>query len=354
MPRRVPRAGWCSSPPASWQLQVERALATYGSPLRVRVTAIYGGVPMGPQKKALQQGTDIVVATPGRLLDHMKQRTIDLSAIEILTLDEADRMLDMGFLPPLRKVIPALPRTRQTLMFSATFSKEVITLAGEFTRDAARVDVSDGQVVAPTVTHRMHPVSQERKRDLLVHVLTQAPVGQALVFCKTKRGSDRVGDGLEQAGIKVAVIHGNKSQGARKRALLDFKTGRVTTLVATDIAARGLDIVQLPLVVNYDLPLVADDYIHRVGRTGRAGHAGRAVSLVTAADRSLLADIQRRLPGPIEQVAVDGFAAGAAPGAGTGAAPRHRQQRQAPRRGTFRPSRPAGRRFYPTGGLPEP
>ncbi len=341
---RAPR-GLVLVPTRELALQVERALATYGSPLRVRVTAIYGGVPMGPQKKALQQGTDIVVATPGRLLDHMKQRTIDLSAIEILTLDEADRMLDMGFLPPLRKVIPALPRTRQTLMFSATFSKEVITLAGEFTRDAARVDVSDGQVVAPTVTHRMHPVSQERKRDLLVHVLTQAPVGQALVFCKTKRGSDRVGDGLEQAGIKVAVIHGNKSQGARKRALLDFKTGRVTTLVATDIAARGLDIVQLPLVVNYDLPLVADDYIHRVGRTGRAGHAGRAVSLVTAADRSLLADIQRRLPAPIEQVAVDGFAAGAALGAGPGAAPRHRQQRQAPRRGTFRPSRPAGRRF---------
>ena len=186
-------------------------------------------------------------------------------------------------------MIPALPRTRQTLMFSATFSKEVITLAGEFTRDAARVDVSDGQVVAPTVTHRMHPVSQERKRDLLMHVLTQAPLGQALVFCKTKRGSDRVGEGLEQAGIKVAVIHGNKSQGARRRALGDFKAGRVTMLVATDIAARGLDIAQLPLVVNYDLPLVADDYIHRVGRTGRAGHAGRAVSLVTGADRQLLA-----------------------------------------------------------------
>jgi ATP-dependent RNA helicase RhlE len=341
---RAPR-GLVLVPTRELAVQVERALATYGSPLRVRVTAIYGGVPMGPQKRVLQQGTDIVVATPGRLLDHMKQRTIDLSAIEILTLDEADRMLDMGFLPPLRKVIPALPRTRQTLMFSATFSKEVLTLAGEFTRDAARVDVSDGQVVAPTVTHRVHPVSQERKRDLLVHVLTQAPLGQALVFCKTKRGSDRVGDGLEQAGIKVAVIHGNKSQGARRRALGDFKAGRVTTLVATDIAARGLDIAQLPLVVNYDLPLVADDYIHRVGRTGRAGHAGRAVSLVTGADRQLLADIQRLLPAPVEHVAVDGYAAGAGSSAGAGAGPRPRQQRQAPRRGTFRPSRPARRTF---------
>lgn len=309
---RAPR-GLVLVPTRELAIQVDRALAAYGAPLKLRVTAIYGGVPMRPQTKALQHGTDIVVATPGRLLDHMKQRTIDLSAVEILTLDEADRMLDMGFLPPLRKVIPALPRARQTLLFSATFSTEVIRLAGEFTQNAARVDVSDGQVVAPTVTHRVHPVSQERKRDLLVHVLTQAPVGQALVFCKTKRGSDRVGDGLEQAGIKVAVIHGNKSQGARRRALLDFKAGRVMALVATDIAARGLDIAQLPLVVNYDLPLVADDYIHRVGRTGRAGHAGRAVSLVTTADRQLLADIQRRLPAPIEQVPVEGFAVGGPP-----------------------------------------
>ena len=324
---RAPRA-LVLVPTRELATQVERALVSYGAPLRARVTAIFGGMPMRPQVRALQQGTDIVVATPGRLLDHMKQRTIDLSAIEILTLDEADRMLDMGFLPPLRKVIPALPSTRQTLMFSATFSKEVIQLAGEFTRDPARVDVSDGQVVAPTVSHRVHPVAQERKRDLLVHVLTQAPASQALVFCKTKRGSDRVGDGLEQAGIKVAVIHGNKSQGARRRALGDFKAGRVTTLVATDIAARGLDIAQLPLVVNYDLPLVASDYIHRVGRTGRAGHTGRAVSLVTGADRQLLADIQRLLPAPLEQVAVDGFAAGSA----AGAASRNRPQ-QRPRSG---------------------
>jgi ATP-dependent RNA helicase RhlE len=309
---RAPR-GLVLVPTRELAIQVDRALAAYGAPLKLRVTAIYGGVPMRPQTRALQHGTDIVVATPGRLLDHMKQRTIDLSAVEILTLDEADRMLDMGFLPPLRKLIPALPRTRQTLLFSATFSTEVVRLAGDFTQNATRVDVSDGQVVAPTVTHREHPVSQERKRDLLVHVLTQAPIGQALVFCRTKRGSDRVGDGLEEAGIKVAVIHGNKSQGARGRALADFKAGRVMALVATDIAARGLDIAQLPLVVNYDLPLVADDYVHRVGRTGRAGHAGRAVSLVTAADRQLLADIQRRLPAPIEQVRVEGFTSSGSP-----------------------------------------
>jgi ATP-dependent RNA helicase RhlE len=316
---RAPR-GLVLVPTRELATQVERALTSYGSPLRLRVTAIFGGVPMGAQTRALRQGTDIVVATPGRLLDHMRQRTIDLSAVEILTLDEADRMLDMGFLPPLRKVIPALPRTRQTLLFSATFPAEVVQLAAEFTRDPARVDVSEGQTVAPTVTHRVHPVSPERKRELLVHVLTQAPVGQALVFCRTKRGSDRVGEDLERSGLKVAVIHGNKAQGARRRALGDFKAGRVTTLVATDIAARGLDIVQLPLVVNYDLPLVANDYIHRVGRTGRAGHAGRAVSLVTGADRPLLAEIQRRLPAPLEQVAIEGFSP--APGARTSAPPR--------------------------------
>lgn len=303
---RSPR-GLVLVPTRELALQVHRALATYGAPVQLRVLPIFGGVPMGPQVQALKQGTDIVVATPGRLIDHLQRRTLDLSAIEILTLDEADRMLDMGFLPSLRRVIPALPRARQTLMFSATLSTEVVRLSAEFTRDPARVDVSEGQVVPPTVTHRVHPVAIDRKRDLLRHVLTQAPAGQTLVFCKTKRGSDRVGAYLQHAGIRVAVIHGNKSQGARTRALGDFKAGRVMVLVATDIAARGLDIAQLPLVVNFDLPFVAEDYIHRVGRTGRAGLAGRAISLVTAADREMLRDIQRLLPSPLEQVVVEGF-----------------------------------------------
>ncbi len=303
---RSPR-GLVLVPTRELALQVRRALATYGAPVQLRVLPIFGGVPMGPQVQALKQGTDIVVATPGRLIDHIQRRTLDLSAIEILTLDEADRMLDMGFLPSLRRVIPALPRARQTLLFSATLSTDVVRLSAEFTRDPARVDVSEGQSVPPTVTHRVHPVAIDRKRDLLRHVLTQAPVGQTLVFCKTKRGSDRVGAHLQHAGIRVAVIHGNKSQGARTRALGDFKAGRVMVLVATDIAARGLDIAQLPLVVNYDVPLVAEDYIHRVGRTGRAGLAGRAISLVTAAERQLLRDIQRLLPAPLEQVVVEGF-----------------------------------------------
>jgi ATP-dependent RNA helicase RhlE len=216
-------------------------------------------------------------------------------------------MLDLGFLPALRRVIASLPRSRQTLCFSATLSGPVVELAAEFTRDAARVDVSEGQTVAATVTHHLHKVSIDQKRTVLTHVLTQDAASQALVFCKTKRGSDRVGEHLERAGIKTAVIHGNKSQGARTRALGDFKAGRVNVLVATDIAARGLDIAQLPLVINYDLPLVAEDYIHRVGRTGRAGRSGRAVSLVSPSDSRLLRDIERLLPEPLEQVAVEGL-----------------------------------------------
>ncbi len=303
---RKPR-GLVLVPTRELALQVHKSLATYGVPANLRVTAIFGGVSIRPQIQELQRGTDIIVATPGRLLDHMEQRTVDLSAVQILTLDEADRMLDMGFLPPLRRVLKVLPRERQTLLFSATISQEVVRLSADFTRDPMRVDVSQGQVMAQTVSHRVHPVSDQRKGDLLTHVLTQAPVGQALVFCKTKHGSNRVGEYLERAGVKAAVIHGNKSQGARTRALGDFKAGRVNVLVATDIAARGLDIVQLPLVVNFDLPLVAEDYIHRAGRTGRAGLTGRAVSLVSPADRDLLRDIQRLLPAPLEQVVLEGF-----------------------------------------------
>ena len=302
---RKPR-GLVLVPTRELALQVHKSLQTYGVPANLRVTAIFGGVSINPQKQELHRGTDIIVATPGRLLDHMEQRTVDLSAIEILTLDEADRMLDMGFLPPLKRILRVLPRERQTLLFSATISQDVVRLSADFTRDPMRVDVSEGQVMAQTVTHHVHPVSDQRKGDLLSHVLLQA-AGQALVFCKTKHGSNRVGEYLERAGVKAAVIHGNKSQGARTRALGDFKAGRVNVLVATDIAARGLDIAQLPLVVNFDLPLVAEDYIHRAGRTGRAGLAGRAVSLVSPADRDLLRDIQRLLPAPVEHVVLEGF-----------------------------------------------
>lgn len=341
---RKPR-GLILVPTRELALQVHKAMTTYGAAAKLRTAAIYGGVPMRGQEQALQRGADIVVATPGRLLDHMERRTVDLSGVEILTLDEADRMLDMGFKPALRRILAALPRTRQTLLFSATFSDEVVRLSADLTREPMRVDVSDGHVVAPTVAHRVYPVADGRKGDLLTHVLTQAPTGQALVFCKTKRGSNRVGEHLEQAGVKAAVIHGNKSQAARNRALADFKAGRVTVLVATDIAARGLDIAQLPLVVNYDLPLVAADYIHRVGRTGRAGMAGRAISLVSAADRTLLRDIQRLLPEPIEQVVADGFAT-ASPSRGPAADSRFPRQSRRPRRGFKTPSGSRPRRAF--------
>jgi len=303
---RAPR-GLVLVPTRELAAQVTRSLATYGAPAQIRVTAVFGGVGMGGQIQALKHGADIVVATPGRLIDHMQRVTIDLSQIDVLTVDEADRMLDLGFLPALRRIVAALPRSRQTLLFSATLSEAVVGLAADFTRDPARVDVSEGQTVAATVTHHLHRVAADQKRAALTHVLAQEADTQALVFCKTKRGSDRVGEHLERAGIKMAVIHGNKSQGARTRALGDFKAGRVNVLVATDIAARGLDIAQLPLVINYDLPLVAEDYIHRVGRTGRAGRSGRALSLVSASDAPLLRDIQRLLPEPLESVALNGF-----------------------------------------------
>ena len=304
--RRAPRPrtmrGLVLVPTRELAIQVQRALTTYGAPVHARVAVIVGGVGMRPQVDALRGGVDIVVATPGRLIDHMQQRTADLSGVEIITLDEADRLLDMGFLPSLKRILQALPAARQTLLFSATLSSEVARLASAFTREPARVDVSGDDVVCERVTHRIHNVGEGGKGDALARVLTEAPAGQALVFCKTKRRSDRVGDHLRRAGINAAVIHGNKSQGARNRALGDFKAGRVAVLVATDIAARGLDIAQLPLVVNYDLPAVATDYVHRVGRTARAGRAGRAVSLVSGTDRELLPAIQRLLSDPVEEV----------------------------------------------------
>jgi ATP-dependent RNA helicase RhlE len=360
---RGPR-GLVLVPTRELALQVHRSLATYGVPANLRVTALFGGVSIGPQKKELQRGTDIIVATPGRLLDHLQQRTVDLSGVQVLTLDEADRMLDMGFLPPLRRILAVLPRDRQTLLFSATMSQDVVRLSADFTRDPQRVDVSEGQVMAPTVTHCAHPVADQRKSDLLTHILMRPPIGQALVFCRTKHRSNRVGQYLERAGVKTAVIHGNKSQGARTRALGDFKAGRVNVLVATDIAARGLDIVQLPLVVNFDLPLVAEDYIHRAGRTGRAGLAGRAVSLVSPGDRDLLRDIQRLLPSPVEHVVVEGFAVTsssheAVPEVGRrreGGPNRHRPGAARPgaRHGSGGSGRRSAPRSWPSGGRPRP
>ena len=305
---RPPR-GLVLVPTRELAVQVHQVLSTYASSTPLRVAAIFGGVAMNGQVQVLRRGVDIVVATPGRLLDHLQRRTLDLSAIEVLTLDEADRMLDMGFLPALRRIVTALRRRRQTLLFSATLSEDVIRLSTEFTHDAVRVDVSARQMVPATVTHHVHDIAVERKRDVLTWILTQHGAGPALVFCRTKRGADRVGEDLTRRGVRAGVIHGNKSQGARNRALHDFKTGRVPVLVATDIAARGLDIAQWPLVVNFDLPLVAEDYVHRVGRTGRAGQRGRAVSLVAASETALLRQIQRVVAAPFKRVSIPVVAA---------------------------------------------
>ena len=319
-------------------LQVHKSLSTYGAPVHIRAAVLLGGVSMGPQVQALRAGPDIVIATPGRLLDHMQRRTIDLSKLEVLTLDEGDRMLDMGFQPALRRINAALPRTRQTLLFSATLAEDVTRLAKEFTKDPKRVDVSGDQAVASTVTHHVHPVSLSDKRNVLAHVLTSSGQDQALVFCRTKRGANRVGEYLEESGVRAGVIHGNKSQSARVRALDSFKAGRLRVLVATDIAARGLDIQKLPLVINFDLPLVASDYVHRIGRTGRAGLTGRAVSLASSADSSLLREIQALLSEPLEYVSLPGFAAPSVN------APERRQQKPQSRGrgqgGDFRRQRP--------------
>ncbi|MEW9623625.1 DEAD/DEAH box helicase [Rhodanobacter geophilus] len=277
----------------------------YGKYLRVSATTIFGGVGMGPQINALRRGVDIVIATPGRLLDHMQQRTLDLSGVETLVLDEADRMLDMGFLPALKRILGAVPKQRQTLLFSATFAPEIKALAMQFMREPREVTVTPPNTVAATVSHHVHPVDAERKRDLLLHVLAQDSRRQTLVFSRTKHGADKLVKYLEHAGLRAAAIHGNKSQNARTKALGDFKNNRITVLVATDIAARGIDIDQLPMVINYDLPMVAEDYVHRIGRTGRAGSEGMAVSLVSHDESGLLRDIRKLLK---DEIAVDNVA----------------------------------------------
>ncbi|MBL0042467.1 MAG: DEAD/DEAH box helicase [Xanthomonadales bacterium] len=275
--------------------QVHDSFKQYGAHVPLRSTTIFGGVGMQPQVDALRRGLDVVIATPGRLIDHMGQRTVDLREIDVLILDEADRMLDMGFLPALKRVLQALPQKRQTLMFSATFSDEIKQLASQFLRDPREVSVTPRNTIAETIQHIVHPVDASRKRNLLIDVMAQDSRRQTLVFARTKHGANKLAESLDAAGFKSAAIHGNKSQSARTKALADFKSGRITVLVATDIAARGLDIPQLPVVINFDLPMVAEDYVHRIGRTGRAGETGQAISLVSHDESGLLHDIQRKI-----------------------------------------------------------
>jgi len=288
-------------------LQVELSFRTYGAHRPVRSTTIFGGVSMDRQVRALRAGVEVVVATPGRLLDHLRQRTIDLSRVEILVLDEADRMLDMGFIHDIKQILEGLPNERQSLLFSATFSPHVRRLAEDLLREPLSIDATPRNATPAPIRQVIHPVDRGRKRDLLSHLLRDPGIGQALVFTRTKRGADRLAEQLGKDGIRAAAIHGNKSQSQRVRSLTAFRKGDSRVLVATDIAARGLDIESLPHVVNFELPEVPEDYVHRIGRTGRAGQPGTAISLVAGEEQELMHAIEQLLQKPIERELVDGF-----------------------------------------------
>ena len=349
---RRPRA-LILTPTRELAAQVHENLRDYGKHMQVSATTIFGGVSMGPQINALRRGVDVVIATPGRLMDHMQQRTLDLSGVETLILDEADRMLDMGFLPALKRILVALPKKRQTLLFSATFAPAIKTLAMEFMHNPREISVSTPNTVATLVSHQVHPVDASRKRDLLLHLLSVDSRRQTLVFSRTKHGADKLVTFLNASGLRTAAIHGNKSQNARTRALSDFKSGRVTVLVATDIAARGIDIEQLPIVINFDLPMVAEDYVHRIGRTGRAGSEGLAVSLVSHDESGLLRDIRKLLSQDIALNNVPGYEPSAPLRLDAGAPrpvqrPQQRAPQRQPRQGkTSTSARPNG--FAPSG-----
>ena len=287
--------------------QVGQSVKDYGTGLRLRSAVIFGGVGINPQISALARGVDVLVATPGRLLDHLQQGTCTLDRVEILVLDEADRMLDMGFIRDIRRILAMLPKRRQTLLFSATFSSDIRALAAQFLHQPVEIDVAPRNSTASQIDQVAYAVDKGRKRELLSWLVGSNNWQQVLVFARTKHGANRLAEQLEADGLKSAAIHGNKSQGARTRALEGFKNGNVRVLVATDIAARGLDIDQLPLVVNHDLPEVPADYVHRIGRTGRAGRAGHAISLVSPDELDLLRNIERLVQQRIAPQVLPGY-----------------------------------------------
>ena len=287
--------------------QVEESVQTYGRHLPLKSMVMFGGVNINPQISALRKPIDLLVATPGRLLDHTSQRTLDLSGVEILVLDEADRMLDMGFIRDIRRVLALLPAKRQNLLFSATFNDEIRALAQGLLHQPKLIEVAARNTTAERVDQIVYRVPQAAKRDALSHLIRESSWHQVLVFTRTKHGANRLAEKLAKDGIPAAAIHGNKSQSARTRALADFKANKLVALVATDIAARGLDIDQLPQVVNFELPNVPEDYVHRIGRTGRAGAAGRAVSLVDGEENKFLRDIEKLTRQKIAEGQIEGF-----------------------------------------------
>ena len=288
--------------------QVHQSVRTYGRYLRLSTAVVFGGVGFRPQAQALRRGIDVLVSTPGRLLDHIQQRTVDLSGIEILVLDEADRMLDMGFFPDIRRILAKLPSSRQNLLFSATLPREIRELVDRLFNRPSCIEIEAEQPTADGISQIIYPVDRQRKTKLLSLLIGSQNWNQTLVFTRTKRGADRLTRHLKRDGVHAEAIHGDKTQSSRTRALADFKRGNTHVLVATDIAARGLDINELPRVVNFDLPYVAEDYVHRIGRTARAGHKGDAVSLVSTEESKQLAAIEKLLGNRIERTVVKGFA----------------------------------------------
>jgi ATP-dependent RNA helicase RhlE len=304
---RKPIRALILTPTRELAAQVEESVRVYGKHLKVSSMVMFGGVGIGPQTALLRRGVDILVATPGRLLDHQGQGNLDLSHVEMLVLDEADRMLDMGFIRDIKRILVLLPKRRQNLLFSATFSDEIKDLADNLLNAPAMIEVARRNSTVEIITQKVHPVDRDRKRELLSHLIHDQQWFQVLVFTRTKHGANKLAEQLNKDGISALAIHGNKSQGARTRALAEFKDASLQVLVATDIAARGIDIDQLPHVVNYDLPNVPEDYVHRIGRTGRAGATGEAISLVCVDEHEYLRDIEKLIKRTLPREVVAGF-----------------------------------------------
>ncbi|HET9350325.1 MAG TPA: DEAD/DEAH box helicase [Burkholderiales bacterium] len=356
-PARHPVRALVLTPTRELAVQVAESFRDYGAKVPLRSAVVYGGVDMNAQIEQLRKGVEILVATPGRLLDHVQNKTVMFNQVSILVLDEADRMLDMGFLPDIKRIIALLPRERQNLLFSATFPDEIRTLAKTLLRNPAEVQVAARNAAAELVTHVLHPVAREKKRELLAYLIQTRGLRQVLVFTGTRIGANRLAHQLRRDHIHADAIHGDKSQAEREAALADFKSGKTTVLVATDVASRGLDIEGLPQVINFDVPHSPEDYVHRIGRTGRAGLPGEAISLVAPQDHDAMAAIERLIKKRIERVLIPGFGpSGASVATLMGdQARREKERRPAPGKPPKRPADPIFSTPYePSAPTPQP